>query len=98
VVHAGLGEHGIVLDLGLAHGRAVVADDDQLSCDGGGVWEGSKQVAASRLGLVVIPHGTNMLTWLRQSMVPGITRGLALVMPVKSHQNQLLPVVLQSTQ
>ena len=32
VVHTGLGKHGVVLDLALAHSRAVVADDDQLSC------------------------------------------------------------------
>jgi hypothetical protein len=31
VVHAGLGEHGVVLDLGLAQGRAVVGDDDELA-------------------------------------------------------------------
>ena len=34
VVDTGLGKHGVVLDLGLAHGRAVVADDDQLACAG----------------------------------------------------------------
>ena len=32
VVHAGLGQHGVVLDLGLADGRAVVGDDDELGC------------------------------------------------------------------
>lgn len=32
VVHAGLGEHGVVLDLRLADRGRVVADDDQLGC------------------------------------------------------------------
>jgi hypothetical protein len=32
VVDAGLGEHGVVLNLRLADSRAVVADDDQLGC------------------------------------------------------------------
>ena len=36
VVHAGLGKHSVVLNLRLAHGGAVVADDDQLGCGGGG--------------------------------------------------------------
>lgn len=31
VVDASLGKHGIVLNLRLANGRAVVRDDDQLS-------------------------------------------------------------------
>jgi hypothetical protein len=31
VVHARLREHGVVLDLGLAHGRAVVRDDHELA-------------------------------------------------------------------
>lgn len=33
VVHAGLREHGVVLNLRLPNGRAVVADDDQLGCN-----------------------------------------------------------------
>lgn len=32
VVDPGLGEHGIVLNLGLADGRAVVADEHKLGC------------------------------------------------------------------
>ena len=32
VVHASLGKHGVVLQLGLAHGLDVVGDDDQLGC------------------------------------------------------------------
>lgn len=31
VVHASLGQHGVVLDLGLAERRAVVGDDDELA-------------------------------------------------------------------
>ena len=31
VVHSALSEHGVVLNLGLAKRRAVVADDHQLS-------------------------------------------------------------------
>lgn len=31
VVNTALGEHGVVLNLRLAEGRAVVGDDDQLS-------------------------------------------------------------------
>ena len=31
VVHARLGQHGVVLDLGLAQRRAVVGDDDELA-------------------------------------------------------------------
>jgi len=30
VVYTGLGKHGVVLDLGLTKGRAVVGDDDEL--------------------------------------------------------------------
>lgn len=37
VVHAGLGKHGVVLHLRLAHGGAVVADDHQLDCSVGGM-------------------------------------------------------------
>jgi len=32
VVDTGLGQHGVVLDLGLAKRRAVTGDDDQLGC------------------------------------------------------------------
>jgi hypothetical protein len=39
VVDASLGEHGIVLDLGLADRGAVAAHDDELGCEGKGeVW------------------------------------------------------------
>jgi hypothetical protein len=31
-VNTGLGQHGVVLDLGLAERRAVTGDDDQLGC------------------------------------------------------------------
>ena len=31
VVNAGFGKHGVVLDLRLAHGRAVVRDDHELA-------------------------------------------------------------------
>eukprot|EP00960_Hanusia_phi_P063703 765542-Hanusia_phi.AAC.1 len=31
MVNVGLGEHSVVLDLRLAEGRAVVADDDELA-------------------------------------------------------------------
>lgn len=34
VVNSTLGEHGVVLNLRLAERRAVVGDDDQLSCNG----------------------------------------------------------------
>jgi hypothetical protein len=33
VVHAGLGKHGVVLQLRLAHGWDVAGDDDQLGCE-----------------------------------------------------------------
>ena len=33
VVHARLGQHGVVLDLGLAQGRRVVGDDDPTFVD-----------------------------------------------------------------
>ena len=32
VVDAGLGKHGVVLDLRLADGGAVAGDEDQLGC------------------------------------------------------------------
>ena len=51
MVHARLGEHRVVLDLGLAHGRAVVRDDDELSFPAAEALEGGLEAQGVLSGL-----------------------------------------------
>ena len=67
VVDSGLGKHGEVLDLGLAEGRAVIADDDELGLAG-------TQSLESRL----VPQGVLAgLHHERQARVDGLGRCLS---------------------
>lgn len=50
-MHARLREHGVVLDLGLAHGRAVVRDDDELALAAAEALEGSLEAEGVLAGL-----------------------------------------------
>ena len=43
VVDAGLGEHGVVLNLGLLEGRAVGGNDHQPGCEGSRGWAGNRE-------------------------------------------------------
>ena len=67
VVNVGLGKHRVVLDLRLAEGRAVVADDDELGLAG-------TQSLESRL----VPQGVLAgLHHERQARVDGLRRCLS---------------------
>ena len=53
VVHASLGEHGVVLNLRLADGGRVIADDNQLGCSK----RGESQHQYPRENVRVLPAG-----------------------------------------
>jgi len=68
VVNASLGEHGVVLNLGLLEGRAVVGDEDHLGSAGAERAEGllgSEDVATTadhqlKLGVDVLNSGLDL--------------------------------------